>query len=30
MRKRKNEETIYEISQGLVIKQKKPKKIAAK
>ena len=30
MRKRKNKESIDEISQGLLIKQKKPKKIAAK
>ena len=30
MRKRKNKESIDEISQGLLIKQKKTKKIAAK
>ena len=30
MRKRKNKESIDEISQGLLIKQKKLKKIAAK
>ena len=30
MRKRKNKESIDEISQGLLIKQKNPKKIAAK
>ena len=30
MRKRKNKESIDEISQGLIIKQKKPKIIAAK